>query len=174
MRVVVVAMLAIGAALNGPVARAATSAVSIAITPSSTTAGSVVDLTASMPVSDPGTISQTIRQIIDPAKTTLTTTSTIIAPEGWTISYSTNPSDPNSYTTTAPTTNAGWAAIRAVQATGSVNSDGGDDSGYQIATGSASKTPESTVPPTVKASGTGDGYDPFWIVRRANANQVDA
>ena len=71
--------------------------------------GSKIDLTATAPISDPGTTNQEIVQAIG-TELKLTSTADIIAPAGWVIYYST---DGTNWTYEAPTTAAGWAAITA-------------------------------------------------------------
>ena len=114
-------------------AEATANAVSLTSSSASATPGSRVVLSAAMPVVGAGTVSQEIIQTIDPAKVTLTAVSDIQYPTGWSLSYSV---DGTTFTTTAPSTSAGWAAIRAVKATGNVDSQGAEN-GYQIATGTA-------------------------------------
>ncbi|MEI8286733.1 MAG: hypothetical protein WCG15_05480, partial [Actinomycetes bacterium] len=104
------------------------------------TPGSKVDLTASAPVAVAGTTQQEIVQDISPLLT-LQAASDIVAPAGWTISYST---DGTTWTTTAPTTTAGWAAIRKVKASGQLISQGADNVGRQIASTDANAAQPTT------------------------------
>lgn len=177
-----IVLLSCASIVNGPVAQAAVSVLTLDVRYSSgdTAAqpGGIVDLRAAMPVSGPGTISQTIRQDIDPAKVRLTARADIVAPAGWTLEYST---DGSAFTSTEPTTAAQWAAIRAVQATGNVQSDGVED-GYQIATGTAEGAPLELTPPLTMSGGTGDGWDAFFdpgrtrvfnVNHKLSTNQVD-
>lgn len=114
--------------------------------------GGSVTVTAGTPVAAPGTVSQTITQTFDPARAKLTGAGDITAPSGWTLSYS---SDGSTFGV-APSNAAGWAAVRAVRATGSILS-GGDSSGLQIANGTAT----GTVPTSgsFSSGGGGDGWD---------------
>ena len=114
--------------------------------------GGSVTITAGTPVAAPGTVSQTITQTFDPTRAKLTGVGDITAPSGWTLSYS---SDGTTFGA-APNNAAGWAALRAVRATGSILS-GGDSSGLQIANGTAT----GTVPTSgaFSSGGGGDGWD---------------
>ena len=120
--------------------------------------GQTIDLTAAMPVVAEGSTTQTLTQIIDPTKVKLTSASDITYPAGWTLSYST---DGTTFSSTAPTTTAGWAAVRAVRATGALVSSGATAEGKQVATGAAT----AVAPPSGSLSGGGgggDGYDVFF------------
>lgn len=114
--------------------------------------GGTFTVSSSVPVAAPGTISQSITTSFDPTRAQLTGSSGIVAPSGWTLSYS---SDGTTFGA-APNSVPGWAAIRAVRATGSIAS-GGDAAGLQIVTGSGT----ATVPPSgsFNAGGGGDGWD---------------
>jgi CshA-type fibril repeat protein len=142
----------------------------LALSASSSTVspGATVDLTAGMPVVGAGTVSQEIVQSIDPTKVQLTSVSDIKYPNGWTLSYST---DGSSFSSTAPTTTAGWAAVRSVKATGSINSQGAEN-GYQIAAGTATGTAVNLSPATIPASGGGDGYQAFFDPARTRVFNV--
>ncbi|MGI9197835.1 MAG: Ig-like domain-containing protein [Candidatus Nanopelagicales bacterium] len=119
----------------------------------------MIDLRASMPVSDDsGTVSQTIAMVIDPAKVKLTAATDIIAPNGWTVEYSV---DGTNFTAAAPATAVGWAAVRAVRASGNVQTLGSDN-GFQVAQGTATGSAGSTAPAFIASSGTGDGYEAFF------------
>ena len=143
--------------LDGPAAMA-TNGVSVSA-PASANAGGVLDLRTMMPVSGtPGTVSQTIQTDIDPTKVKLTAATDIIAPNGWTVEYST---DGTNFTGTAPASAAGWAAVRSVRATGTVQSQGSSN-GYQVAEGTASGNAAMTTPAFIASSGTGDGYEAFF------------
>lgn len=112
-----------------------------------------------MPVSStPGTVSQTLAVEIDPTKAALTSADDVIAPAGWTVEYST---DGTTFSSTAPTSSGGWAAVRAVRATGAVTSVG-SAGGYQVSQGSATGSAVSTAPAFIASSGTGDGYEAFF------------
>ena len=137
---------------------AATNGVVLSASSATVTPGSTVDLTASMPVVSAGSTTQTLTQTIDPTKVRLTSASDITYPAGWTLSYST---DGTTFTSTAPTTTNGWAAVKAVRATGSLESSGASN-GFQIATGTATGSATSLAPPSITVSGTGDGYQVFF------------
>ena len=149
---------------------AATNGVALSASSATVTPGSTVDLTASMPVVSAGSTTQTLTQTIDPTKVKLTSASDITYPAGWALSFST---DGTSFSSTAPTTTNGWAAITAVRATGSVNSNGSDSNGYQIATGTATGSAVNLVPPSTSASVAGsDGYQVFFDANRTRAFNV--
>ena len=120
--------------------------------------GQTIDLTAAMPVVAAGSTTQTLTQIIDPTKVKLTSASDITYPAGWTLSYST---DGTSFSSTAPTTTAGWAAVRAVRATGDLVSSGSSN-GFQVASKTATGTAQSIAPSSITISGTGDGFQAFF------------
>jgi hypothetical protein len=114
--------------------------------------GGSLTMTASAPVAAAGTISQTITQTFDPTRLNLTGATGIVAPAGWTLTYS---SDGSTFGT-APTSSQGWAAVRAVRATGSITS-AGDSNGLQIASGAATgSVPASQA---FSSAGGGDGWD---------------
>ena len=123
--------------------------------------GARVMLTAGMPVSDAGTVSQEIVMQIDPSKVQLTSSEDIIAPSGWTLSYcsTTCTSPPTNYTTTRPTTDAGWAAVKAVRASGNVVSQG-EYQGRQL----AARTSTLAIPASgpFSSTGSGDGWNVFF------------
>lgn len=114
--------------------------------------GTTATLTTSAPVAGPGAVAQELVQSWDPDRLRLTGASGVIAPSGWTLSYS---SDGTTFGS-APGTPAGWAAVRAVKATGSITS-GGNSAGFQIVEG----TGTGTVPPSspFSSAGGGDGWD---------------
>lgn len=114
--------------------------------------GGSFTVTAGVPVAAPGTVSQSITMAFDPSRANVTGANGIVAPTGWSLSYS---SDGTTFGA-APGSPSGWAAIRAIRATGSIQS-GGDSSGLQIATGSGTVA----VPPSsvFNAGGGGDGWD---------------
>ena len=135
----------------------ATDAVSVTASPNQVAPGSVVNLTAGIPASSQaGQSTQTITQTIDPTKVRLKSVNDIIAPTGWTISYST---DGTTFTDTAPTTTAGWNAVSAVRATGTLTSQGSTADGKQI--GSTSSVVDSNQPSGLMnaSSKSGDGWD---------------
>lgn len=135
-------------------ASASTRAVSVSSSTSSVSSngGSSFTVTSGVPVAAPGTVSQSITMAFDPARAQVTSASGIVAPTGWTLTYSTDGTTFGS----APQTQQGWAAVRAVRATGSIQS-GGDSNGLQIATGAGLATP----PPSgvFNSGGGGDGWD---------------
>ena len=118
----------------------------------STTAGSKVDLTTQIPaVSATDASTQEIIQTIDPSKVRLTAASDVIAPSGWTVTYSTDG-------TTFAATPSSWAAVVKIKATGVVNSGGATVEGKQIYSTTASLPGTVTTVDGAARSG-GDGYD---------------
>lgn len=152
-RFLLIALLAAVAAFAAPFGAHASN---VSVAPSASTlsgdGGGTTTVRASAPVASPGTISQQLTQSFDPARLRLTGSNGIVAPAGWTLSYS---SDGSTFGP-APGSGPGWAAIRAVRATGSLSS-GGDVAGFQVATG----TGQGTVPPSgaFTSAGGGDGWD---------------
>ena len=120
--------------------------------------GNKVDLTATAPVAVAGTTEQEIIQDIS-ASLKLTATTDIIAPAGWTISYS---SDGTTWSLTAPTTASGWAAVRKVKASGELISQGADSNGRQIASTDANAGQPTTGQFPTTTGETGDGWDVFF------------
>ena len=168
------------ATLTVPIGVAVASNSSVTLSASSATVspGSQVVLAAAMPVVGAGTVSQEIIETIDPAKVNLTAVSDIEYPTGWALSYSV---DGTTFVSTAPSTSAGWAAVRAVKASGNINSQGAEN-GYQIATGVATGTAVNLTPASIPASGGGDGYQAFFdpartrvfnVYHHAAGNQLD-
>ena len=120
--------------------------------------GNKVDLTAVAPVSIAGTTSQMVTMEIEPYLT-LTGASDIRYPAGWAVSYSV---DGTTWTTLAPTTTAGWAAIRHVKAEGPLVSEGTDSSGRQIASTDANAAQPTTGQFPTTSGSSGDGWDVFF------------
>jgi len=119
---------------------------------STVTSGNKVDLTTQIPgVSDVGSATQEIIQTIDSSKVRLTSASDVIAPEGWTVTYSTDG-------TNFSATPSSWAAVVKVKATGSVNSGGLTGDGKQLYQTNASAPGSTATPNGVSRSG-GDGWD---------------
>lgn len=117
---------------------------------------SSVTVTARAPVMDAGIIRQEIVQQFDPAQFTVVAASGIQIPFGWTLSYS---ADGTNFGP-APTTSAGWAAVRAVKASGPIDSQGSFE-GRQIATATAVATTP-LAGSFASPAGAGDGYDVFF------------
>ncbi|MEI6689091.1 MAG: cadherin-like domain-containing protein [Thermoleophilia bacterium] len=130
---------------------AAVNAVTESTSAATVAPGGRVTLVATMPVAAAGTISQEIVQTIDPTKVKLTGLSDITAPEGWTLSYST---DGNTFSATTPANAAAWAAVRKVKATGSVNSQG-EVAGKQLASRAATVGVPASGPFATPSSGDG-------------------
>ncbi len=128
--------------------------------------GEQVTLTARMPVSSAGTVSQEIIQTIDPTKMKLTSVADISYPTGWTLSYcSGNATDCTiaaNFSAVSPANTTAWAAVKAVKATGSIDSQGGN-AGRQVAQASVSGGSVSQTPTTLPASALGlDGFKVFF------------
>ena len=130
----------------------ASPAMTSSLSVSSVTAGNKVDLTTQIPaVSDIGASTQEIIQSIDSTKVKLTAASDVNAPEGWTVTYSTDGS-------TFASTPSSWASVVKVTATGPVNSGGVTGDGKQLYQTSATAPGSVTTPNGASRSG-GDGWD---------------
>jgi CshA-type fibril repeat protein len=117
--------------------------------------GQVINLKLQTPVADVGSLTQSITQWVDPTKYQLSSANDVIAPSGWAITYS---YDGSTFTATAPASNAQWASVKGIKATGTLISAGGDPLGRQIAIGEATAA---GVPSTgaMQGGASGDGYD---------------
>jgi CshA-type fibril repeat protein len=147
---VVTSVLLVLASAQAFAASAMTSSLSV----STVAAGEKVDLTTQIPgVSDVGIATQEIIQNIDATKVRLTSASDVIAPEGWTVTYST---DGTNFLAAASISN--WATVVKVKATGSVNSGGLSGDGKQLYQTSATSPGTVTTPNGASRSG-GDGWD---------------
>ncbi|MEY4558390.1 MAG: hypothetical protein RL024_548 [Actinomycetota bacterium] len=157
--------LALGVVIaSSQLAAGATMTLAVDYTPGSTAVatevapGSKIDLTATAPISDPGTTEQEIVQAIG-SDLKLSSVSDIIAPAGWVVYYST---DGTNWTYNPPTTPAGWAAVTHVKARGDLISEGPDAQGRQIAStdANAAQPTSGSFPSTTGSSG--DGWDVFF------------
>jgi len=126
-----------------------------AVVATSALRGATIDLTASTPVAIAGTTQQEIVQQIDP-ELDLRSASDVTAPNGWTIYYST---DGATYSSTAPTTRAGWEALRYVKANGPLVSEGADASGRQISSSTATGLQPDNGQFSTANDSSGDGWD---------------
>ncbi|MTA28908.1 MAG: hypothetical protein F2562_08655, partial [Actinobacteria bacterium] len=160
------------ASLSMPIDVADATGGAVTLTSSSATVapGAQVTLTAGMPVSDAGTVTQEIVQTIDPTKVKLTSSADITYPAGWTLSYcsgtATDCAAPANFSATTPSNAAAWAAVRAVKATGAIDSQGAN-SGRQIAQSTVSGGSVSQTPTTLPASAVGlDGFKVFFDAGR--------
>ena len=124
----------------------------------SVTPGNKIDLTATAPVAVAGTTQQEIIQDIG-SQLRLSSTTDIIAPAGWVISYST---DGTTWTTTAPTTATGWNAVTKIKANGQLISQGADSNGRQIASTDANAGQPTTGQFPTTSGSSGDGWDVFF------------
>jgi CshA-type fibril repeat protein len=124
----------------------------------SVTPGNKIDLTATAPVAVAGTTQQEIVQDIG-SQLRLSSTTDIIAPAGWAISYST---DGTTWTTTAPTTATGWNAVTKIKANGQLISQGADNNGRQIASTDANAGQPTTGQFPTTSGSSGDGWDVFF------------
>lgn len=164
-RLVVASLVLASAALV--VSRADATSGAITLTSSSATVapGSQVTLSAGMPVSVAGTVSQEIVQTIDPTKVKLTSIADITYPAGWTLSYcsgaATDCTVSANFSATTPANAAAWALVKAVKASGNIVSEGPSQSGKQIASRTTSGVLASSGG-AVAASGSGDGFDVFF------------
>ncbi|HEY8729299.1 MAG TPA: hypothetical protein VIL94_06925, partial [Acidothermaceae bacterium] len=113
--------------------------------------GATLAVTAAAPITVPGATAQTITQTWNPAQANVTPSS-IMTPQGWTKTYTTNGTTWSSTLPTDPTTVSG------VQSSGAVFSDG-TASGLQVST--ATGTGSLKAAPVFAASSGGDGWDAF-------------
>jgi CshA-type fibril repeat protein len=122
------------------------------LTNTSVNAGAKVVLTTELPASNATElIDQEIIQDIDPVKVKLTSAADVVAPQGWTVTFSTDG------TTFSATPNS-WAAVVKVKATGPVDSAGATAGGRQLVSTTASAS--GTVATTKGAIRSGgDGWD---------------
>ena len=155
----------IGVIGGAPLAQA-TAGITVTSSAASVAPGSTIDLTASAPIAQPGSTTQQITQIIDPTKVQLTAVADITYPTGWALSYcsgsATDCTNSANFSATTPANAAAWAAVKAVRATGSVDSPTADPNGYQTARGTATGNGVSLAPGAISASGNGDGYQAFF------------
>jgi CshA-type fibril repeat protein len=123
-RLRVVTTLAILAAL------AALPAISLAgpVTLTTSASGPNTVVTATAPVVNATVTSGELTQTFNPLVAQITGASDVVAPQGWTVTYS---ADGTTYGA-APGTAAGWAAIRGVKATGPLTSTGASGSNQLI------------------------------------------
>ncbi|HEY0869383.1 MAG TPA: cell wall-binding repeat-containing protein [Acidothermaceae bacterium] len=113
--------------------------------------GATLAVTAAAPITVPGATAQTITQTWNTAQASITPSS-IVTPEGWTTTYTT---DGTTYSSTLPSPST---SISGVQSTGAVFSDG-TSSGLQVSTATGTGTLK-TAPVFAPSSG-GDGWDAF-------------
>ncbi|MFM8774673.1 MAG: hypothetical protein ACKOFP_12765, partial [Actinomycetota bacterium] len=159
------AVLTAASVMVGAPAAWATNAVTVTSSASTVAPGSTLDLTAAMPVSNAGTVSQEIVQTIDPTKVKLTSASDITYPVGWTLSYcsgsNTNCDDSANFSATTPANAAAWANVKAVKASGSIVSEGASGTGKQVASRTTAGILAS-VGGSLFGAGTYDGWDVFF------------
>lgn len=158
--------VAVATALALPAA-ALGQAVTVTLNPASVQPGGTSTVTAGMPVSNAGTVSQEIVQTIDPTKAVLTGLSDISKPVGWGLSFF----DGSAWSNTTPANVASWAQVTKVKTSGTINSQG-SESGYQIAVGTANGAVVNLTPPTIPASGGGDGFMAFFDAGRTRVFNV--
>jgi putative cell wall-binding protein len=113
--------------------------------------GATLAVTAAAPITVPGATAQTITQTWNAAQSSVTPSS-IVTPEGWTKTYTTNG------TTWSSTLPSPSTTISGVQSTGAVFSDG-TSSGLQVST--ATGTGSLKTAPVFAPSSGGDGWDAF-------------
>ena len=160
-RLVINAIATLALVFGGLVSVQAANAVASCTSPGGTADTSLVlcsdsgTFTARAPISSSGVIAQEIVMNIDPTKTSLSSANQIVAPAGWTVYYYNG----STWSSTAPSTPSGWAAISKVKASGTLISQGSAN-GKQI----ASNTATAVAPPSgaFSASGSGDGWSVFF------------
>jgi len=113
--------------------------------------GATLAVTAAAPITVPGATTQTITQTWNPGQANVTPSS-IVTPQGWTKTYTTNGS---TWSSTLPTDTT---TVSGVQSSGAVFSDG-TASGLQVST--ATGTGSLKAAPVFAASSGGDGWDAF-------------
>jgi CshA-type fibril repeat protein len=136
-------------------AAAPAGAVAGPVTLTTTASGANTVVTATAPSVNATTTNATVTQTFDPLGARLTGIADVVAPQGWTTTYSSN----GTTFGVAPTTTAGWAAITAVKTTGPMVSTGA--SGANQALASNATVQESTTGAINGASSTGDGWTVF-------------
>ena len=111
-------------------ALAALPAISLAgpVTLTTSASGPNAVVTATAPVVNATVTSGELTQTFNPLVAQITGASDVVAPQGWTVTYS---ADGTTYGA-APGTAAGWAAIRGVKATGPLTSTGASGSNQLI------------------------------------------
>ncbi|CAB4914349.1 unannotated protein [freshwater metagenome] len=159
-------VLALASVINGPLAQAVAATVTISPASPTVSPGSTLDLTASAPIAQAGSTTQQITQEIDPTKLRLTRVSDITYPSGWTLSYcsglATDCAVAANFSATTPANAAAWAEVKAVKATGTVDSQG-ENAGRQVAQASVSGGGVAQTPTTLPSSGLGlDGFKVFF------------
>ena len=158
--------VAVATALALPAA-ALGQAVTVTLNPASVQPGGTSTVTAGIPVSNAGTVSQEIVQTIDPTKAVLTGLSDISKPVGWGLSFF----DGSAWSNTTPANVASWAQVTKVKTSGTINSQG-SESGYQIAVGTANGAVANLTPPSIPSSGGGDGFVAFFDAGRTRVFNV--
>jgi hypothetical protein len=147
----VVAVVAVGlVAIPGVVGANAVSALSTTLSASSVNAGGKINLTTNLPQASANSASQEVIQTIDPTKVRLTGPDDVIAPAGWTLSYTQDG-------VTWLTTPTNWAAVTKVKASGPLNSGGVTAQGNQIVARSLPAIERGNT--LTGAAGSGDGWD---------------
>ena len=152
------ALLAISLGIVGTAGAANLGAgVKVTVAPTAVVSDGAHDVTsnAAIPAATTGVWQQTITQVFDPGRLKLRSGAGVVAPSGWTTTYST---DGTTYGA-APTTTAGWASIRGVRTTGALTSDGILDGWQKAARTGSLPTPASG---SFTAAGNGDGWNVFF------------
>lgn len=155
-----------GTLANTPSASATSTAVSLTTSSGTVAPASTLDLTAAAPIAQAGSTTQEITQTIDPARVRLTAASDITYPAGWTLSYcsgaATDCTVSGNFSATTPASAAAWALVKAVKATGVIDSQG-ENAGRQVAQASVSGSGVAQTPTTLPSSGAGfDGLKVFF------------
>jgi hypothetical protein len=144
MATIVVVPVSVASAANPP-------AFTLTTNTNRATNGTVLNLTTTQPILQAGSTTNTIVDHIDPTKIHLSDPSQIVAPSGWTVSYST---DGSIYSTSTP---SDWSQVAWVKATGPVVATGVNH-GRVVA--QATDTEQAPSIAAIGAGGSGgDGYD---------------
>ncbi len=117
--------------------------------------GGTLDVATSSPVSDTGSVDQSITQTWAPTAGKLHAGS-VVTPEGWTVTYDVG----GTWTGTAPVSSGDLAATSGIRATKTMNSGGLDANGKQLSTSHGSGTLKVGAGSFQGSSG-GDGWDVF-------------
>ena len=156
--VIVAGALVAPLAFAAPAAYAAAPDVSLTITRADGSAVTEADplekviLGTSMPSSPLEVkLTQEIVTTIDPAKLQITGPADVVAPKGWSVTYS----EDGTTFTTSPTS---WAAVQKVKGSGTMRSEGATADGQQISTGDETIPTPPVLSTPASASG-GDGYN---------------
>lgn len=165
-------VLALGVVIAGLTPANAVNSIALVASSATVNPNGSITLTATQPLAQAGVIGQTLVHHFDNTKFHLTSAAQIVAPNGWTIYYSTD--DGATWTSTTPVSANEWAAVNAVKAAGTLDTAGSNGSN-QIATQAAQGISALGVP--YKPHGNGDGWEAIadttghvWNVFHHNGN----